>query len=66
MQRSLAIIGITAVVVLLGLVLWAGIGSLLTMEESSASQGGRYYVGAAVVVALVWLIGQFRKFSDRL
>lgn len=65
MQRALAAIGILAVVTLIGLVLWAGLGGLLTMDAGSRSQGGQYYVGAAVIVAVVWLVSQISKFSRR-
>jgi hypothetical protein len=65
MQRALATIGIFCLVILTAMVLWAGVGILLTMEESSKSQGGRYYVGAALVVALVWLLGQYLKIAKR-
>ena len=62
MRELLGTIGTLCVVVLGCLILWAGIGSLITMDESSKSQGGRYYVGAALIVALVWLVGQVQKF----
>ena len=62
MRQLLATIGTICVMVLGFLILWVGIGSLITMEESSKSQGGRYYVGVALIVALIWLVGQVRKF----
>jgi uncharacterized membrane protein YdbT with pleckstrin-like domain len=65
-QRLIAAVGILAILVLVGLVLWAGVGSLVTMDASSRSQGGQYYVGVAVIVALVWLVSQISKFSRRL
>ena len=65
MRRTLATIGVICIAILAGLVLWAGIGSLVTMEESSKSQGGRYYVAVAIVVALVWLVGQYMKLVKR-
>ncbi len=65
MHSTLATIGILGVVILTGLVLWAGVGSLLTMDASSKSQGGQYYLGAAMVVALVWLLAQYLKFAKR-
>jgi hypothetical protein len=66
MKRPLAVVAILCLVVLAGLVLWAGLGSILTMDESSKSQGGQYYVGAAILAAAVWLIGQFSKISKHL
>jgi hypothetical protein len=65
MQRTLATIALICLVVLTGLVLWAGIGSLLTMEDSSKSQGGQYFVGVAMIVALLWLFGQYLKVAKR-
>jgi hypothetical protein len=64
-QRTLATIGIVCLVILTSLVLWAGVGILLTMDKSSASQGGRFYVGVGLLVALVWLVSQFSKLAKR-
>ena len=66
MKGPLALIAFVCLLMLGGLVLWAGIGSILTMDASSKSQGGQYYVAAAIVVAVVWLIGQFSKISKHL
>jgi hypothetical protein len=66
MQRTLAWIGIVALAVLTVLVVWAGVGILLTMDQSSKSQGGHYYVGVGLIVALVWLFSQFMSFAKRL
>lgn len=65
MQRTLAIIGIVCLVILTGLILWAGVGILITMDAGSTGQGGRYYVGAALIVALVWLLDQYFKVAKR-
>jgi uncharacterized protein YceK len=65
MHRTLGAIIIICLVILTALVLWAGIGSVVTMDESSKSQGGQYYVGVAMVVALVWLLGQYLKLAKR-
>ena len=65
MQRTLAIVGIVCLVILTALVLWAGIGILITMDAGSAGQGGRYYVGAALIAALGWLVGQYFKLAKR-
>jgi uncharacterized membrane protein YidH (DUF202 family) len=66
MQRTLVWIGIAALTVLTGLVLWAGVGMLMTMNESEKSQGGQFYVGVGLIVALAWLVGQFVIFAKRL
>jgi hypothetical protein len=47
-------------------VLWAGAGMLMTMNESEKSQGGQFYVGVGLIVALAWLSGQFVSFAKRL
>ena len=66
MQRTLAWIAIAALTVLTALVLWAGIGMLMTMNESEKSQGGQFYVGVGLIVALAWLTSQFVSFAKRL
>jgi hypothetical protein len=63
MKGTLALIAVLCLLILGGLVVWAGLGSILTMEESSKSQGGQYYVGVALIVAVVWLASQFSKIS---
>jgi hypothetical protein len=66
MKGLLALIAFVCILVLAGLVLWAGIGSIVNMDASSKSQGGQYYVGVAIIVAIVWLISQVAKISKRL
>jgi len=66
LERALAIVGIVALFLLGGLVLWAGLGSVLTMDAGSSSQGGQYYVGAVVIGALLWVVSQAFKFWKRL